>query len=237
MELKILKTENKNLHHSLNRRNDYKMTDIIAYLRDQNLTQASFESIRNKLLKEAVTAQENGRAIETVFGYEPEKYVDAEIRRIPPATPEEERYGLFRLWGWALIILTALSMGFDFLNDVIARLNGSLPSGLWTVSFTDLAFLIMLLGISITLGGHFSRHRLLHDPDFFSKSGNRLGSFIKSYGMTLLILILGFALILLFGEQMLLELPFLVAGLILAGLFLLWSVILRVLKNQAHASR
>lgn len=237
MEIKTLKTENKELHHRLNQRNDYKMTDIIAYLRDQDLTQASFETIRNKLLREAVHAQENGRAIETVFGYEPEKYVDEEIRRVPPATPEERRYGAFRLWGMAVIILTAISIGFDLVNDAISGMVDQFPTGLWTISFTDLAFLIMLLGISITLGAHFSRHRLLHDPDFFSNSGNRLGSFMKSYGVTLVILMIGVALIFLFGGQILLELPYPVAGAVLAGSNLVWNVLMRVLKNQADASR
>lgn len=237
MEIKTLKTENKELHHRLNQRNDYKMTDIIAYLRDQDLTQLSFETIRNRLLKEALTAQENGRAIETVFGFEPEEYVDAAIARVPPATAEERRYGAFRLWAMALIILAAVSIAFDLVNDAIARVNGQFPEGAWTVGLTDVIFLLMLLGISITLSAHFSHHRLLYDPDFFSDSGNRLGSFLKSYGLTLLILLAGVALIVRFGGETLLEVPYSVAAVILAGLVLVWAVIRKVLKNQADASR
>ncbi len=237
MEIKTLKNESNELHHKLTQRNDYKMTDMVAYLRDQDLTPASFETIRNHLLKEAVRAQDNGRAIETIFGYEYREYVDAEIRKVPPATLEEDRYGAVRLWGMALIVLTAVSIGYDLINDAIARLYDKVPTGLWTFSVTDLAFVLMLLGVSVTLSAHFTRYRLLHDPDFFSKASNRLGSFIKSYGLTLLILLAGILLIVFMGDRQLLALPYLTAGILLAGLVIAWIVVLRILKNRANITR
>lgn len=224
MNIRQLKQESKALHHQLSQKNDYKMTEMIMYLRGKDLSSDNIERLRNELLQMAVKAEAQGRAIETDFGYDLRDYVDERVREFGPMTRAETAYEIFSLWGFAAVILTGASLAFDWLFDFIATLGGEPSQGTWTVTYTELLMLLIIIGIAVTLGRLFTTHKLEKDPDFFSKGGrNYFKEFLTTYGLTLIIILSGFTLIYLTRGRLLFTLPLLtgaIGWLILLPLYL-----------------
>lgn len=226
MNMRKLKQESASLHHQLSQKNDYKMTDMIMYLRGKDLSSYNIELLRLELLQMAVKAEADGRAIETDFGYDLREYVNQRVTDLPPMTKEEMTYESFKLWGFAVVILMGGSIAFDWLFDFIAKANGEPVSGAWTVTFTELFMLLIIVGIALTLGSLFTTHKLEKDPDFFSKgSRNHLMDFLKIYGLTLVIIIIGFILIFIFRDQVVFSLPLLTAAIAWIIIAVLYGVI------------
>ena len=63
MNIRKLKQESTALHRQLNQKNDYKMTDMIMYLRGKDLSSYHIELLRLEFLQMAVKAESDGRAI------------------------------------------------------------------------------------------------------------------------------------------------------------------------------
>lgn len=237
MNLRQLKRDSAALHHQLSQKNDYKMTEMISYLRGKDLSTQRMEELRHELLEMAVTAEREGRAPETDFGFDLREYVDRRVSAIPPMTAAESAYELFSLWGFAVVVLTGSSLLFDWLFDFVGIASGETAAGNWTVTYSELIMLLMIIGIALTLGRLFTTHKLEKDPDFFSKgSRNHLGDFLRIYGLTLFILLAGFVLMFLLKDRILFTLP-LTTGTLLWLLVLLAFVLIRqVLGSRARGS-
>ena len=238
MNIRKLKQASTALHHQLSQKNDYKMTDMIMYLRGKDLSAYNIELLRNELLQTAVKAEAERRAIETNFGFDLREYVDQWVNEFPPMTKAETTAETFNLWGFTAVVLIGASIAFDWLFDFIAKSNGESVAGVWSVTFTEVFMLLMIIGIAVTLGTLFTTHKLEKDPDFFSKGNrNHLSDFLKLYGLTLVILIIGFALIFVFRDQILFTLPLLTAAIgwiIVLVLYLVirYVLIARLRRNQ-----
>ncbi|MFZ2258534.1 MAG: hypothetical protein WAV55_10445 [Clostridiaceae bacterium] len=233
MNIRKLKQESTALHRQLNQKNDYKMTDMIMYLRGKDLSSYHIELLRLEFLQMAVKAESDGRAIETQFGYDLREYVNQRVLDLPPMTKEEIAYESFKLCGFAVVLLMGGSIAFDWIFAFIARANGETVSGGWTVTATELFMLLIIVGIALTLGSLFTTHKLEKDPDFFSKgSRNNLMDFIKIYGMTLVIILVGFILIFIFRDQVVFSLPLVVSAIAWLIVALLYIVIRYALNSR-----
>ena len=226
MNIRQLKQKSKELHHSLSQKNDYKMTDMIMYLRGKDLSAYHIELLRYDFLEKAAAAEAAGKAIETTFGFDLREYVDQRVSELPPMTDEEEAYEFFKLWGFAAVFLIGASIAFDLLFDYIARANGNPSAGTWSVTYTEVFMLLIIIGIAFTLGSLFTKHKLEKDPDFFSKgSRNHLKDFFRIYGLTLVIILAGFGLMYLFRDNVLYTLPMTTAVILWVILALAYLVI------------
>lgn len=218
MNIRKLKQESAALHHQLSQKNDYKMTDMIMYLRGKDLSNYNIELLRYELLSMAVKAESERRAIETSFGFDLREYVDQRVSEFPAMTKAETTSETFNLWGFAAVVLIGASIAFDWVFDFIAKSYGGPAPDAWTVTFTELFMLLMIIGIAVTLGSLFTTHKLEKDPDFFSKGNrNHFSDFLKLYGLTLIIVIIGFALIFIFRDRLLFTLP-------LSTAFIGWTI-------------
>lgn len=234
MNLKEMKKASDNLHRQLNLKNDYRMTEVIRYLKDRDLSTHQFETLRLELLKQAVAAEEKGKPADSAFGYDYRKAVDSMVQQLPPIPPVERLGEAFRLWGMLVPILFGISVG----SDLILTLTGSSDSPwTWSVTANELVLGLLIIGLAITITSLFSRFKLERDPDFFSKKeGNRLLDFIRSYGSSLLWMLLCFGLMFLLKDRRLLTLPLPLAGAAVLIVTAVYFYILRLFENQAAQS-
>lgn len=218
MELKQLREANQALHHQLNQKNDYKMSEAIRYLRDQHLTPDQLENLRHELLTQALAAQAQGKAAEAAFNYDYRAWIDAQVAALPPADPARHRRDSIRLWSGLILALIAISMGQDLALAALADAPWR-----WQVNIFEAGMFLALAGVSVILTSLFSRFKLERDPDFFTKKdGNRLSEFFRTYGLSLLWLLLCFGLMAFLGDRILVDLPLAPAALGLAAAAALW---------------
>lgn len=227
MNLRQLRAASKALHHQLNQKNDYKMTEAIRYLRDKDLTVRQLETLRHMLLEKALASQQQGKPAEAAFGYDYRSYIDELVAGVPPMTAAQRRYEGFRLWGFLILAMLAISMG--------QHLAGSLLTDTpmrWQVRAFELLLFLLIAGLSAILTNLFSRFRLERDQDFFTKKeGSRFADFFRTYGLGLIWALLMAALMFLFRDRLLWDLPMsLAAGIFAAaaaGYFLISAALRR----------
>lgn len=227
MDLKQLREANQALHHQLNQKNDYKMTEAIRYLRDKDVTPEQLENLRHELLTQALAAQEQGKTAESAFNYDYRTWIDDLVAALPPVSPARQRRDSLRRWGGLSLALVAISIGQDL---AMAALTGS--PWRWQVNTFEVALFLAIAGVSVILTSLFSRFKLERDPDFFTKKGgNRFSDFFRTYGLSLVWLLLCFGLIGLLGDRVLLDLPLTLAALVLAGAAAVWFLAGRIMSK------
>lgn len=222
MNLREMRQQSKMLHQQLTQKNDYRMTDIIQYLRGKDLTARQVEMLRLTLLQKALQAQKQGRAVDSVFDFDYKKHIDDLVENLPPAAEEEQRRENIRLWTGLVFALTGLSVSYDL---VVGVLLGQGPAA-WSVTYLELLLVLAITGLAFALGRLAQTHKLEKDPDFFSKKGkNPLADFLRAYGFSLLWILVLVILMYLTRGRVLFQTSFAAAALVLmtelAAFFLL----------------
>lgn len=231
MNIKEMKNQSRLLHQKLNQKNDYRMSEVIRYLRGKDLSSNQIEVLRLELLEKAYEADQLGKPAESAFNYNYRDYIDELVETLPPMAPAVSRFESFRLWGILILALLAISIIRDLASHYLGA-AGSKP--LWSVNGFEAILVLLISGVSAILTSLFSRHKLERDPDFFSKkAGNLLGDFISTYGSSFLWMMLCLTLIYFFKDAILLETSFLMAGIIFFVVLSLYLVVLTVLKRKA----
>lgn len=231
MNIKEMKRQSRLLHDKLNQKNDYRMSEVIRYLRGKDLSSQQIEMLRLELLEKANEAEELGKPAESAFNYDYRAYIDELVETIPPMAPAVSRYESFRLWGILILVLLGISISRDLISHF---LGADQSSPLWSVNGFEAVLVLLISGVSAILTSLFSRHKLERDPDFFSKkAGNLFGDFIGTYGLSFLWMMFCLVLIYLFKDTILLETSFFNAGIIFLIVLSLYGLILTILKRKA----
>lgn len=231
MNLKAMKERSRLLHQNLNQKNDYRMTEVIRYLRGKDLSTRQIETLRLELLEKATQAQAQGKAADSAFNYDYRTYIDQLAETIPAMSPAEQRYESFRLWGILILALGAISILTDLASHYLSDGDGPLR---WTVNGFEAILILLITGISAIVSSLFTRRKLERDPDFFSKkAGNLFFDFLGTYGFSLIWLVVCLILMYFFRDAILLDVSMAAAAVVFAVLAILYGLILNFLRNKA----
>ncbi|PKK39460.1 hypothetical protein ABB02_01309 [Clostridiaceae bacterium JG1575] len=234
MRLNEIRQKNKELTLRLSVKNDYRMTDLTHYVRQKDLTPINQEILLYDLLKKAVAAQDEGRALEHTFGGELEAYVDEEARRIPPTTPSERRAQAFQLWGLLPLAFVGLSLARSLSTQLFLTPLAPSSPWFWMPKRSEINFLWLVCVFCYVLLNRIDQDNLWEKRDYFSASGKvALNPTFISYGLLALSVLLNVLLSRFLDETPLFALAPWGVGLLILALLSLYLLIRKALFRTA----
>lgn len=111
------------------------MTDLVVYLRGQNISMYHQEEVRGDIQEMVLEAENRGETIAQVIGEDYQSFCDEIVAALPPRTRKERVLDALETLLPAIAILAALWVGFSLLTAAIQggsllRLSLSLGQGL-----------------------------------------------------------------------------------------------------------
>lgn len=132
---KRLLKENNCREQALSQESQAVMTDLVVYLRGQNISLYHQEEVRRDIQEMVLEAENRGESIAQVIGEDYQSFCDEIVAALPPRTRKERVLDALETLLPAIAILAALWVGFSLLTAAIQggsllRLSLSLGQGL-----------------------------------------------------------------------------------------------------------
>ena len=132
---KRLLEENNCREKALSQESQAVMTDLVVYLRGQNISLYHQEEVRRDIQEMVLEAENRGETIAQVIGEDYQSFCDEIVAALPPRTRKERALDALETLLPTIAILAALWVGFSLLTATIQgasllRLSLSLGQGL-----------------------------------------------------------------------------------------------------------
>lgn len=229
-----LRKMNNRKHKTLSKINDYKMSDMAAYIRSLDISNYQAELLRACLLDILQQAEIEDKKPETVIGNDYKRFINALAGKLPPSSRGEVVLDRLRLFAPALVILTALKVLTALGGGLIRGLSGGPFSPVVTITAGDLALLLVVTALSLAAVAFLAMGSPKSTPP---KSSGRPGD-PSSQGIPVILgavlFLTGLSLYLFAGDTVLFRLPAIAAVVTPILIYLIFKVIEGVLANKTE---